>query len=93
MIPMKTWFPELHPLLLIPLLAVIIVGGANAVNLTDGLDSLATVPIITSAMFVASAAILAGDAEWSERLKLIYISEDMKEVAISPLPLSPVQLF
>lgn len=82
MIPMKTWFPELHPYLLIPLLAVIIVGGANAVNLTDGLDSLATVPIITTAMFVASAAILAGDAEWSERLKLLYISEDMKEVAI-----------
>lgn len=82
MIPMKTWFPELHPMVFIPLLAVIIVGGANAVNLTDGLDSLATVPIITSAVFVASAAVLAGDAEWSERLKLLYISPDMKELAI-----------
>lgn len=82
MIPMKTWFPELHPFVFIPFLAIIIVGGANAVNLTDGLDSLATVPIITCAVFIASAAILAADHGWSERLKLLYISEDMKEVAI-----------
>ncbi len=82
MIPMKTWFPQLHPLVFIPFLAVLIVGGANAVNLTDGLDSLATVPIISCATFVASAAVIAGDAEWSERLKLLYISEEMKEVAI-----------
>ncbi|MCG8337016.1 MAG: phospho-N-acetylmuramoyl-pentapeptide-transferase [Proteobacteria bacterium] len=82
MIPMKTWFPQLHPLFFIPFLAVLIVGGANAVNLTDGLDSLATVPIISCATFIASAAVIAGDAEWSERLKLLYISEEMKEVAI-----------
>lgn len=82
MIPMKTWFPELNPYLFIPLVACIIVGGANAVNLTDGLDSLATVPIIACAIFVASAAVLAGDAEWSSRLKLLYISEDIKEVAV-----------
>ncbi len=81
-IPMKTWFPELQLYLFIPLAALIIVGGANAVNLTDGLDSLATVPIITCAVFVASAAIIAGDPEWSERLRLLYISEEIKEVAV-----------
>ncbi len=82
MIPMKNWFPEMPPYLFIPMIAMIFVGGANAVNLTDGLDSLATVPIATCAVFVASAAVIAGDADWSERLKLLYISEDIKEVAI-----------
>ena len=82
MIPMKTWFPELHPYVFIPLVVLIIVGGANAVNLTDGLDSLATVPIITCSVFIASAAVLAGDVGWSERLKMLYISEEIKEVAV-----------
>jgi phospho-N-acetylmuramoyl-pentapeptide-transferase len=82
MIPMKNWFPELHPGFFIPMIALIFVGGANAVNLTDGLDSLATVPIATCAIFVAAAAVIAGDSEWSERLKLLYISEEIKEVAI-----------
>lgn len=82
MIPMKNWFPELPPVIFIPIAMIIIVGGANAVNLTDGLDSLATVPIITCSVFIAGAAYLAGDAEWSERLKLLYISDEIKEVAI-----------
>ena len=80
--PMKYWFPELSPVLLIPFIALIIVGGANAVNLTDGLDSLATVPIITCTLFIASAAMLAGNVEWSERLKLLYISAETKEIAV-----------
>ena len=82
MIPMKNWFPEIPTVAFIPLAMIIIVGGANAVNLTDGLDSLATVPIITCSVFIAGAAYLAGDAEWSERLKLLYISDEIKEVAI-----------
>ncbi|MBT3225955.1 MAG: phospho-N-acetylmuramoyl-pentapeptide-transferase [Deltaproteobacteria bacterium] len=82
MIPMKNWFPELPTMLFVPIAMIIIVGGANAVNLTDGLDSLATVPIITCSVFIAGAAYLAGDAEWSERLKLLYISDEIKEVAI-----------
>jgi len=82
MIPMKNWFPEIQTVFFIPLAMMIIVGGANAVNLTDGLDSLATVPIITCSVFVAGAAYLAGDAEWSDRLKLLYISDEIKEVAI-----------
>ncbi|MCP4750097.1 MAG: phospho-N-acetylmuramoyl-pentapeptide-transferase [Proteobacteria bacterium] len=82
MIPMKTWFPEMSAVFFIPFVVVVIVGGANAVNLTDGLDSLATVPIITCTVFIGGAAYLAGDAEWSDRLKLLYISEEIKEVAI-----------
>lgn len=82
MIPMKNWFPEIPTAFFIPLAMIIIVGGANAVNLSDGLDSLATVPIITCSVFIAGAAYLAGDADWSDRLKLLYISDEMKEVAI-----------
>jgi len=53
MIPMKNWFPEIPTIIFVPLAMIIIVGGANAVNLTDGLDSLATVPVITCAVFIA----------------------------------------
>ncbi|MBT4286095.1 MAG: hypothetical protein HOD92_02070 [Deltaproteobacteria bacterium] len=56
--------------------------GANAVNLTDGLDSLAAVPIITCSVFIASAAYIAGDPEWSERLRISFITSDIKEVTI-----------
>jgi len=82
MIPMKNWFPQLPAIVFVPFVTLLIVGGANAVNLTDGLDSLATIPIITCSIFIGAAAYLAGDAEWSERLKLLYLTEDIKEVAI-----------
>ena len=82
MIPLKAWFPELPVWLFIPFSVLVIVGGANAVNLTDGLDSLATIPIITSAFFIAAAAYIAGDLEWSSRLKLIYLSDDIKEITV-----------
>ncbi len=82
MVPMKKWFPEMNIMIFIPFIVLIIVVGANAVNLTDGLDSLATVPIMTCSIFIAAAAILSGDAEWSERLKMLYISDDIKEVSV-----------
>jgi len=85
MIPVKIFILELPAIVFIPFAACIIVGGANAVNLSDGLDSLATVPIVTCTVFVAAAAYLAGDLEWSERLKLLYISNETKEVAVFAL--------
>lgn len=81
-IPMKNWFPVIPDYLLIILAIFIIVGGANAVNLSDGLDSLASIPVITCSVFIASAAYIAGDPEWSEKLKIIYISAEIKEVSI-----------
>lgn len=85
MIPMKNWFPQMPTVLFIPFVTLLIVGGANAVNFTDGIDTLATIPIITCSTFIAAAAYLAGDLEWSERLKLLYISDDIKEVAVFAL--------
>ncbi|MCU7611129.1 phospho-N-acetylmuramoyl-pentapeptide-transferase [Anaplasma capra] len=51
----------------IPFAYIVIVGSSNAVNLTDGLDGLATVPIITSAVVLGiigslSSALDAGTA-------------------------------
>ena len=79
---MKNLMPELPLWLFLPFVCMVIVGGANAVNLTDGLDSLATVPIVTTAIFVGSAAYIAGDQFWSDRLKLLFISEDLKELSV-----------
>ena len=50
---------DLH-LLIIPFFAIVIVGCSNAVNLTDGLDGLATGTTISVALSYAFLAYLAG---------------------------------
>ena len=81
-IPIANWQPEIPIFIFIPFIILMIVVGANAVNLTDGLDSLAAVPIITCSVFIAAAAYIAGDPEWSERLRISFINSDIKEVTI-----------
>ena len=54
--------------------SLVIVGASNAVNLTDGLDGLATVPVIIAAMAFALIAYLVGNIKFSEYLELNYIS-------------------
>ena len=49
-------------LLFIPFMALVVVGTSNAVNLTDGLDGLATGPVMTVAATYALFAYLAGNA-------------------------------
>lgn len=82
MVPIKNWFPEIPIWLFYPFIILVVVGGANAVNLMDGLDSLATVPMITCLGFVAAVAYISGDAEWSQRLRLLFLTADFKEVSI-----------
>ena len=82
LIPMKTAYPYLPKYLFIPLMTIIIVGGANAVNLTDGMDSLATVPLMTCAMFVGLVAYIGGDPEFAAKLKIPSLSHDIKELAV-----------
>ena len=81
-VPLKTWYPYLPKYFFIPFMVIIIVGGANAVNLTDGMDSLATVPLMTCAVFVGSVAYIGGDSEWAVRLKIPPLSFDIKELTI-----------
>ncbi len=81
-VPMKTWYPYLPRFVFIPLMVFIIVGGANAVNLTDGMDSLATVPLITCALFVGAVAYVGGDEEFATRLRIPHLTHDIKELTI-----------
>ena len=82
LVPLKTAYPYLPKYLFIPFMTLIIVGGANAVNLTDGMDSLATVPLMTCAMFVGLVAYIGGDPELAAKLKIPSLSPDIKELAV-----------
>ena len=54
--------------------ALVIVGSANAVNLTDGLDGLAIGPMIVAAATYMVFAYVAGHARFAEYLQLTYVS-------------------
>ena len=58
----------------IPFSVFIIVGSSNAVNLTDGLDGLATVPVILVAGCFAFISYVTGNIVFSEYLHIPYIS-------------------
>ena len=60
---------------------LVIVGASNAVNLTDGLDGLAIVPIVIVTATLAIISYLVGNSIFSEYLNLDYIS-GMGEVSI-----------
>src|SRR3954463_367808 len=54
--------------------AFIIVGAGNAVNLTDGLDGLAIVPVMIAAASFAVIAYLAGNAVFADYLQINYVA-------------------
>ena len=64
----------------IPFYIFIIVGSSNAVNLTDGLDGLAPMPVILVACF-AFISYVTGNIVFSEYLLITYI-KDAGEVAV-----------
>lgn len=53
--------------------AFVIVGSSNAVNLTDGLDGLATVPIMIAAGVFGIIAYMVGRTDFSEYLQLNHV--------------------
>ena len=65
----------------IPFSIFIIVGSSNAVNLTDGLDGLATVPVILVAGCFAFISYVTGNIVFSEYLQIPYI-EGVGEISI-----------
>ncbi|MBX7540023.1 phospho-N-acetylmuramoyl-pentapeptide-transferase [Qipengyuania sphaerica] len=71
---------ELGPLYYV-FAATVIVGSGNAVNLTDGLDGLATMPVIIAAGTFAVIAYLVGRVDYSEYLGIPYV-EGAGELAI-----------
>jgi len=54
--------------------AFVIVGAGNAVNLTDGLDGLAIVPVMIAAASFGLIAYLAGNAEFAKYLQINYVA-------------------
>ncbi len=52
---------------------LVIVGSSNAVNLTDGLDGLAIVPVMIASMSFALIAYLIGNLNFSNYLQLTYV--------------------
>jgi phospho-N-acetylmuramoyl-pentapeptide-transferase len=61
--------------------AVVIVGASNAVNLTDGLDGLAIVPVMIAAGAFTLIAYLVGNAKFAEYL-IIHFVPGAGEVAV-----------
>jgi phospho-N-acetylmuramoyl-pentapeptide-transferase len=54
--------------------AFVIVGAGNAVNLTDGLDGLAIVPVMIAAATFGLISYLAGNAVFAEYLQIHYVA-------------------
>jgi phospho-N-acetylmuramoyl-pentapeptide-transferase len=54
--------------------AFIIVGAGNAVNLTDGLDGLAIVPVMIAAASFGLISYVVGNAHFSEYLQIHYVA-------------------
>ncbi len=68
-------------LIFIPFALFVIIGSSNAVNLTDGLDGLATVPVMLVALSFTLISYVVGNIIFSEYLKLQYIP-DVGELSI-----------
>ncbi len=77
---LKNLNPDLG-LLFIPFAAVVIVGCANAVNLTDGLDGLAIGPVMTVAFCYWVFTYVAGNAKFAEYLAIPHVA-GVGEIAI-----------
>tara|TARA_X000000368_G_scaffold417058_1_gene412422 strand:+ start:104 stop:1189 length:1086 start_codon:yes stop_codon:yes gene_type:complete len=81
------YFPFLKNLVInlswffIPFSVFIIVGSSNAVNLTDGLDGLATVPVILVAACFAFISYVTGNIVFSDYLQIPYI-QGVGEVSV-----------
>lgn len=58
----------------VPFTAFVLVGCANAVNLTDGLDGLAVTPTFMVAACLSTVAYLSGHAKFSEYLLIPHVS-------------------
>ena len=83
----KLYFPFFKNLVInlgwffVPFYLFVLVGSSNAVNLTDGLDGLATVPVMLVAACFAFISYVAGNVVFSEYLKIPYI-EGVGEASI-----------
>ena len=73
----KNVSPHLN-LLYVPFAALVLVAASNAVNLTDGLDGLATGCVMVSAIAYTALAYVAGHAVIADYLDIIFVPESPK---------------
>jgi phospho-N-acetylmuramoyl-pentapeptide-transferase len=65
----------------IPFVAIVIIGSSNAVNLTDGLDGLAIVPVAIAACCFGIISYIVGTIGYSHYLQIMYV-KDVAELSI-----------
>lgn len=68
----KRWLVDLG-FFYIPFAIIVIVGASNAVNLTDGIDGLATGLVGIAAMANATFVYMSGHAQFSKYLQVLYL--------------------
>ena len=73
MLPFSKDFMIYLGILFFPFAICVIVGAANSVNLTDGLDGLAIVPVMIAALALAIIAYCTGNFNAAEYLRLHYV--------------------
>ena len=72
------FFKELSPFLgwaYVPFAALVLVAASNAVNLTDGLDGLATGSVLVAAVTYTVFAYIAGHAVIADYLNILFVPE------------------
>ncbi|MBD3344509.1 MAG: phospho-N-acetylmuramoyl-pentapeptide-transferase [Chitinivibrionales bacterium] len=67
-------FPYLPAWLFVPFMTLVVAVLANGVNFTDGVDTLATVPLITCYIFVVIISYIASNSVWAEYLLIPHIT-------------------
>jgi phospho-N-acetylmuramoyl-pentapeptide-transferase len=67
-------FPYFPFWIFVPFMTLVIAVMANGVNFTDGFDTLATVPLITSLIFVGIISYVSSHEVWSRYLLIPYIN-------------------
>lgn len=73
LIPYHVWHPYLPNWAFIAFMSFVITATANGTNFTDGLDSLVSVPIITSMAFIGLVAYVSGNFIFAEYLHIPYL--------------------
>ncbi len=69
----ETWYPYLPNYAFILLISVVTTSTANGANFTDGLDTLVSIPLMTTAAFVALVAYISGNAIYSRYFLIPYL--------------------
>jgi phospho-N-acetylmuramoyl-pentapeptide-transferase len=68
----ETWFPRLPNWAFILLICFTITSTANGANFTDGIDTLVSIPLITTSAFVGLVAYISGNAVFANYFLIPY---------------------